>query len=808
VAAGVPAGATPAGAVPVARAAVRPVYQAKIMRTAYGIPHITASGFGSLGYGYGFALASDDLCAMAGDYVTVEGQRSRYFGPNGTYDPLLSPVSNLDSDIFWRSVIASREIPRLLARRSGPDAIGPQLRALISGYVAGYNHYLASVGGPGGVPDPTCRGKPWVQPITTLDAYLRIYQFVDQNGQAANITEIARAQPPAATAQPPAASSAAVRHPAAGLARQAPGLGPLLSAAGRPDGAGSNAIAVGSAGARDHQHGLLLGNPHYVWAGANRFYQVQLTIPGVLNVEGATMLGIPPVLIGFTRTAAWSLTISHAFTAIPYQLTLVQGHPTQYLVDGKQVAMTSHRVTVWARSAGGTVRPVRHTVWYTRYGPVFHSWTTTTAFAIADANAVNFRFLSQVLAIDQARSVPQLLSALRTYEGLPFFNTLAADATGHAMYADIQAIPDVTDAKLARCNTPLGKSSFASGGPPILDGTRSSCGWGTGRRAAAPGILGPGQEPILMRRDFTENSNDSYWMTSPANPLTGFPDIIGDDGTGLTGAVGADLGLRTRSALAMISARLQGTDGAGPPGFTFAALKHLMYSDIQYGATLVKRQLVAMCHSFPGGLAPTATGTIPVGDSCRVLAAWSGTENPGSRGAVLFRLFWEAALALPGGPWSHPFQATDPLHTPNGLNTASPQVQQAFGNALAALHAAHLPYDVPLSAVQYLTIHGKPIPLPGGPGDPDGQFNAIYQSGAPGSLPSFGTSYIQAVTWKTGDPCPQAATLLTYSESANPASPHFADQTELFSHRGWVTASFCPAQVAAHALSTTLLRGR
>jgi acyl-homoserine-lactone acylase len=234
-----------------------------------------------------------------------------------------------------------------------------------------------------------------------------------------------------------------------------------------------------------------------------------------------------------------------------------------------------------------------------------------------------------------------------------------------------------------------------------------------------------------------------------------------------------------------------------------------MYSDIQYGATLVKQQLVTMCRSFPGGLAPTSGGhTIPVGDSCHVLAAWNGRENPTSRGAVLFRAFWENAFNTPHGPWSHPFTASDPVHTPNGLDTASTAVQTAFGDALHTLTAAHLPYNVPLAAVQYVTLNGTHIPLPGGPDDPFGEFNDIEQSGPPGSVPSGGSSYIQAVAWKTGDPCPQAATVLTYSESANPASPHYADQTELFSSRGWVTPPFCPDHIAAHAISTQTVHTR
>jgi len=802
-----PASAGQAAVRPAASSAAHgPGYQASIVRTGYGIPHITARDFGSLGYGYGFAFASDDLCTMANDYVTVQAQRSRYFGPGGSYSVLTVPISNIASDAYWQSVIDRRVIPRLLAVRTGPGAIGPQLRQLIRGYVAGYNRYLASVGGPNGVPDPTCRGKAWVQPITTLDAYLRFYQVIELFGQGAQIDAISGAQPPAAglhTAGPTAAALPAAALPAAGL-----------TAAGLPAGIGSNAIAIGSAGAGDHRHGLLLGNPHFLWAGPERFYQVQLTIPGVLNVEGATFYGMPLVVVGFTAAMAWSQTTPTAFSYTLYQLTLVPGHPTEYVFNGRPEHMTSRTVTVELLSAGGKLRPFRRTLWSTRYGPVIDGfghlplpWTTSTAFALADANAANFRFLNHFLATDEAQSAAAELSILRRYQGVPWLNTLVADSTGHALYADIQAIPDVTDAKLTRCDTAFGRASFSRGGPPVLDGSSPSCAWGTDPDSAAPGIFGPAEEPVLTRRDFVENSNDSYWMTNPARPLTGFPAIIGDNGTGISGAFGADLGLRTRNALTMVTGRLSGSDGLGAPGFTFGDLKNLMYSDVQYGATLVKPQLVAMCRSFPGGRAPTSTGhTIAVGDSCRVLTSWNGRENPCSRGAVLFREFWNNAVNSTFSPWSHPFSAASPVSTPYGLDTASKDVQRAFGDALAALTAAHLPYNVTLGSVQYVTLNGRKIPLPGGPGDPLGELNAIYQFAGPGTVPLYGSSYIQVVTWKSGDRCPEAATVLTYSESANPVSPHYADQTELFSHRQWVTAFFCSAQVAAHAVSTIVLR--
>ena len=69
-----------------------------------------------------------------------------------------------------------------------------------------------------------------------------------------------------------------------------------------------------------------------------------------------------------------------------------------------------------------------------------------------------------------------------------------------------------------------------------------------------------------------------------------------------------------------------------------------------------------------------------------------------------------------------------------------------------------------------------------------------------------GSSFIQVVSF-TGNGCPDARTILTYSQSTNPKDPHFADQTRLFSRGGWVTDRFCEPDVAKATLSTVRLRG-
>jgi len=775
---------------------------AQIRYTTGGIPHILAHNWADLGFGYGYAFAKDNICTMANDYVTVEAQRSRYFGPTGSYVQRGNGFveNNLESDIYFQQIIDSHIVQHL------EQGLSTDEKQIEVGYVKGYNTYLAVVGGSKGVPDPTCRGQAWVKPITLQESYLRFYQLMLESSGDVVIQGITEAAPPAA---------AQAAHPtaAASPARTARALAAAWRA--HTSTLGSNAVAIGSAGTRDHR-GLLLGNPHFPWLGTERFYQSQLTIPGKINVTGASLYGVPLVLIGHNESVAWSHTVSTAFRFTPFQLTLVKGHPTEYLQHGKAVAMTPRKVTVLAKQPNGKLAPVTHTLWWTRYGPVFNNlegqslpWTTTTAFAFGDVNANNLaRAVNTWFGFDRASSTQQILSILKKYQGIPWVNTIATDRAGLALYADIGAIPHVTNAEANRCDTLIGKITFARFGLPILNGAKTSCAWGNDAGAAVPGIFGPIHEPYLFRHDYVTNSNDSYWLANPHHPLTGFPRIIGTEGTART--------LRTRIGLLQVQARVSGTDGQGPAGFTVAAMRRLDLSDDSYAAQLTLPGLVKLCDKFQaaGGVAPTSNGgTVKLGDACTTLAHWNGRADVSQRGAVLFAAFWNIATAPPNpSPFSHPFQLSHPVTTPYGLNTAEPSVRTALGDAIQQLNKAHIPVDTTLGAVQYVTYHGSHITIPGGPGDPDGIFNAIYENTEPGdslTAPDTGSSFIQVVTWRKDSPCPVGSTILTYSESSNPSSPHFADQTKLFSKKQWLPDLFCQSQLAADPnLQVTTVRSR
>lgn len=501
-----------------------------IRRTTDGIPHIEAANWQALGYGYGYAQASDNLCTMAEAFVTYRGERARFFGADGrpAARSTLGAPTNLDSDFFFRFIASTATLDRYRGSQS------PELRQLISGFAAGYDRYLAGIRA-GGAPGrhAACRAAPWLATITDDDIYRRLYAANLAGGEAHFISAIANAHPPVGAALH--AGGTTGRTTAATAATTFAGLDVDAMHVGGHYGIGSNGIAFG----RDATHGepILLGNPHWFWSGPDRFYQAQLTIPGRLNVSGASFLGVPVIMIGYNDAVAWTHTVSGARRFGLFQLTLAADDPTAYQVDGRRIAMTPVVLTVPVRRPDGTLANVTRTLYRSRYGPVVDlsswspalAWTRTQAFAIRDVNAGNDAIFRTFLAFGRAGSLDAFIAAQKASTAMPWVNTLAIGrADPRVWYSDIGNVPDVPDALADRCTPPLGRAFDAKlPGVPFLDGSRGDCDWRRDDAAARPGSLPVDAMPGLLRRDFVANMNNSYWLANPAAPLTGFARVTG-----------------------------------------------------------------------------------------------------------------------------------------------------------------------------------------------------------------------------------------------------------------------------------------
>jgi len=107
-------------------------YSADIRRTQAGIAHVKAADWGSLGYGYGYVQAEDNLCTLADGFVTFRGERSAWFGADARPPAGASfgQPRNLDADFFFRLLADGPAVERYRADVQVFLARAPELMQL------------------------------------------------------------------------------------------------------------------------------------------------------------------------------------------------------------------------------------------------------------------------------------------------------------------------------------------------------------------------------------------------------------------------------------------------------------------------------------------------------------------------------------------------------------------------------------------------------------------------------------------------------------------------------------------------------
>ena len=754
-------------------------YEATIRRTAYGIPHVLARDAGSLGFGEGYAFAQDHLCSLADQVVAAHGERAKFFGA-GERD------ANLNSDITSKALRVADGAAEFVTR------LPASAREQLAGYAAGYNAYLAEVG----VDRISgwCRGAAWVRPITATDVLAR--------SRLATLS-LMQSRALIATAAPPT-----------------PGSGPAHAELPDASAALSNGWAIGK-DRSETGRGALLANPHYPWVGTNRFWEKHLTIPGQLDVYGVSLLGSPGVAIGFNRHVAWTHTVSAGARITGYALQLVPGAPTSYVYDGQPRRMITREVQVEVRQADGSLKRMSRTVYFSHHGPIANfpglPWTATRAVAIRDANAENDQAMETYADLARATTLDDVKRA-HARGGIAFANTIVATADGRAFYIDASSAPHLPETAIQWWKKQVEvegdvKTAYARN-LILLDGSDPRFEWMHDRRARNPGIVPAQLAPQLERSDYVFNANDSYWLTHARVPLTGYSPAHGAE------AIAQSLRSRLTARL------LDDASPAGPAGadgrFSLDELWNTVFGNKSESAHLLKDGVVTGC-----------TAHADLGRACSVLEQWDGAFNLDSRGAVLWReLIGQLRTVDASRIFATPFDRADPLRTPRGFaGTSEPKdpVFQALRAAVKILDGANVALDVRLGDVQFAHRGGRRIPVHGGLGDDEGIANFVNyapntttlepDAPVPALVPGSrtlrqnvypinrGSSFVMAMTFT--DAGPRGRALMTYGQSGDPASPHFADQTELFSRKAWREILFTDEQIKGDkSLTTKVLTGR
>lgn len=785
-------------------------YEVSIVRTDFGVPHIEAKDWGSLGFGYGYAHAEDNLCVLMEDIVTIAGNRARFFGRDGNHVivPNGSVASNVDSDFFWRFMATDEAIAPI---RENAD---PRGRAAIKGFADGFSRYVREIrSGDHAGRHAECRNAEWLREIDDDDMYRRYFRLALIASSSVFVEDIATTQPPLGGGDGDVSPEDLLE---ALDPEDLPFQNALVSA--------SNMYALGEEAVAEGEQPILFGNPHFPWEETERLYMAHLTIPGEIDIAGVGLYGVPLALIGFNERFAWSHTVSTAFRFTLYELTLAPGDPMSYLYDGELRDIEPVPLEIDVMESDGEITTEQRTLYRSHFGPMIGSlfglpvlpWNVATAYTLRDANAENERLIEQFFAWNRADDLEGFIDLHASVLGIPWVNTIATGPEGDAYYGDVGVVPNVPDSKVTACPAAVSPIfSQLAPGLPVLDGSRSDCEWDTDEDAPAEGIFGPSNLPTLRRHDWVHNCNDSHWLTNPAEPLTGFAAIIGPEETERT--------LRTRLCAQQVIERLAGEDGLPGDRFDMDNLQQITLSSRIHSAELaLDDTLATLC---PLGTVATEEGPVDVTAACDVLADWDRRAQRTSVGAHIWREFWRELEAANLPIWLTSFDAEDPVNTPRDLNVVNPEVQAAFGRAVSRVESVPgIALDTPMGEIQRSGIHDDVIPLFGGESfegaftianarertaDAEGSLTTSRALSEDGYPVTYGNSYIQTVTWEAdgaGGFVPRAEGFVTYSQSTDPASPYFQDFTEAYSVQQWHRFPWTRQEIEAQAVERIELR--
>lgn len=772
-------------------------YDVSVKTTSYGIPHITAADEGSLGYGIGHVWARNHICVIADQIVKVRSERSKYFGD-----------AHLDSDFGWL---------HLKVRKQAEDAwftLDQRIRDRIVGTAAGYNEHLATVGADG-LPEP-CKGAEWVKPVSHIDL-LSYYVSLAQWGSGYNlVTVIGNATPPGAQDE-------------TGEALEQPPIPPMeiLEPVKHPP-IGSNGWAIGK-DASVNGGGMLLSNTHFPMTGERQWMEMHLTIPGELNIYGVGLVGMPLVAMGFNEHVAWTHTVSNTPRFTSYLLQLGPDR-ISYEYDGEMREMTATKYTIEVKGADGSTTNRSRTLYESHYGPIWNAPVVGWGGQVMTYRDVNWNNLGTIPTFDgmgRATSLEEFKSAHRDFQGIPWVHTMATDKEGNAFYTDSAATPNISSETWAAYDSFVASNFFAkqfeSFGLSIFDGSDSAFEWVEDDAAARPGAVPFDDSPQLQRTDYVSNANQNHWLANPDEPLEGYPRIYG--------ATGVPATPRTR----MNHFYLRGLGAEpeiGPDGkWSLDEVETAALSMRASLSELLLDEVVERCKAQTGPI-PANIGdgevSVDLGPTCAVLDNWDGRGNTDSVGAHVFRefllggVFPTEDLGDAGTLFKNAFDPADPINTPNGLAEATDESPDTIAVALAEatlrIQKAGLPLDAALGDIQVRKKGTTATPTPGGyyaegyaaiatwsgrggdstllPGISRGEVvNDTTGLTDEGYVVTNGNSWVMAMEF--GAEGPNARAVLTYSQSEDPASPHYVDQTELYATQKMRPILYKEADVAA-----------
>lgn len=535
----------------------------------------------------------------------------------------------------------------------------------------------------------------------------------------------------------------------------------------------ANAWALAPSRTKEGQS-ILVMNPHTDYDGIFQWYEAHL-VTHDMNVYGATLFGLPILLMGHNDSLGWALSPNNPDIADTYGVLNELAPKTQNpksVMLARQPGQSSQRSKftnesdtksyfVWTDNGLMEQQTQRY---MTHLGPVL-AFDQGIPYALRVGGYRDFGGLRQLYDMGGSQNLEQFRSTWERQE-LPLFHVVYTDRNGNLYYnynAKVGERSGLTDNRLGKPR--LAKTVWEEPVSTRKPGTM----WG----AAFP----PHQLPWLV------NPDAGYIQAS------GTPPWLVTDGLDWNRATWGDWLIRDPDTYR--AKRLRQMLGQGQRSFEdnqsimFDIVVPLAVEVVPYlhGAARAHPQYVRQSHP-------------DLRVALTMLQNWDFLAHPNSEAMTYFHVWW----TLFSRNYEGRATASEALHAM--LQEDTPDMQRFLLDTAA--DAARLMRDsfqsiqIPWGEAHVIRRGAREVPMPGAyTGEPVfGMGDTYYENGM--WVAKQGPGFAMAVQF--GE-IPKAVSWVPFGTSENPDSPHYADQLPLMTERRFKHTRYTRSDVEMHAVS-------
>ncbi len=200
---------------------------------------------------------------------------------------------------------------------------------------------------------------------------------------------------------------------------------------------GSNAIAVSKRKTTNGKTFLAI-NSHQPLEGWYSWYEAHLCSYEGLNILGGTFPGGIMIFHGVNENLGWAHTVNHADFSDVYRLRMHEKKKHHYYFDGKVLPLNKKKYWAWMKVLGPIKIPISRTIYESVYGPTFETEDGFYAWRFVASRGL--RMSEQWFAMDKAQNFDAFKKAL-DMQAIPSTNIVYADKEDNIYFISNGKIP-------------------------------------------------------------------------------------------------------------------------------------------------------------------------------------------------------------------------------------------------------------------------------------------------------------------------------------------------------------------------------